>query len=98
MARRPFLGEGKRGGRGAWGEGEDRGGNYRGVKGTKKGEGEREKKKKERKIEPKEVVFFFPALVGNACRSASEGEESGGLARFVTVRGRVAFPKARPPL
>ena len=48
MARRPFLGEGKRGGRGAWGEGEDRGGNYRGVKGTKKGEGERERKKKKK--------------------------------------------------
>lgn len=67
------------------------GGNYRGVKGTKKGKEEREKN-----IEPKEVIF--PALVGNACDSVSEGEESGGLARFVTVRGRVAFPKARPPL
>lgn len=68
------------------------------LKGRKRGRERGREKKKERKIEPEEVIFFFPALVGNACRSASEGEESGGLARFVTVRGRVAFPKARPPL
>lgn len=60
MARRPFLGEGKRGGRGAWGEGEDRGGNYRGVKGTKKGEGERERKKKRKKNRAERGDFFFP--------------------------------------
>lgn len=40
---------------------------------------------------------IFALSLGTRAHSL-EGKESGGLARFVTVQGRVAFPKARPPL
>lgn len=59
--------------------GEKGGGNYRGVKGTKKGEKEGEKEKK-KKIEPKEVIFFFPPLsLGTRASLPRRGRKVGDL-------------------